>query len=267
MKHFSLILKPILFSFVFLFSTTNCYFNPLVNGVLNPKVEEADSSALLGLAGGQVVTVSITGQIRRSGVALANTEISLGKPSFSAKKSATSTTTNTAGWFNLDIPAGPATLQFSDAGTPVTITLMVSPITATVISVNNSTYQIQNLEVYVSGEEPPVYLELISSMPYDGFLIDGSNYGILIGGSFKFKFSEVVAQPSEPSTWLAENFIMNPPLTFESPMISKEDVTIMLSGSLLEYTPYTITLKSGIKSTTGKTIRPTTIQFRVGQYL
>lgn len=267
MKHLQRILKSILITFVFLFSTTNCYFNPLVNGLLNPKLEESDLSALLGLAGGSGnlgVTVNITGQIKRLGVALEGVEIKLANSSFSTKNQTNSSITNAAGRFYLSIPTGSPTLQFSDAGTIVNVQLGITPFSATVISSDNLGYQIQSLDVFFIGVEPPVYLELVSSVPYEGLLIDDGNYSSLIAGSFKFKFSEDLEYPSNPPLWLAENFITYPPMTFESPSISKNDVTIMLSSSLSPFTPYIITLNSGIKTATGKSVRPTTIQFVVG---
>ncbi|MCW7468647.1 hypothetical protein [Leptospira kanakyensis] len=266
MKHFSPILrKPILIGFVFLFSSTNCYFNPLVNDLLNPKVEESDSSALLGLAGGSASTVSITGQIKKLGVSLVGVEVSLGTTSFSSKNT-NSSTTNTAGRFYLNIPTGPATLQFSDGGTLVTIQLMVTPMGATVGFINNSSYSVQSLDVYVLGEEP-VYLELTSSMPYDGLLVDNSNYGTTINGNLVFKFSEFLEMPSNSALWTAENIIVNPSIGFEYTSISKDNVTIVLAGgSLPPFTPFTITLNSSIKSETGKSIRPTTIRFMTGEF-
>ncbi|TGL35708.1 carboxypeptidase-like regulatory domain-containing protein [Leptospira perdikensis] len=245
----------------------NCYFNPIVNGILNPKVEEADTSALLGLAGGfgsQAVTVSITGQIKKLGTAFANTEVSLINPSFTSKNNANSSTTDSAGRFSLNVPTGSATLQFSDAGTPVNIQIEVSQTAAKILFIDNTNFTIQNLDVYVLGVEPPVYLELISSIPYDGLLIDDSNYSTITMGGFKFKFSEDLEYPSNQSVWLAENFITNPTIGFEFPSISKSDVTIVLSSSLSPLTPYTITLNSGIKTVAGKSIKQTTIQFLVG---
>ncbi|MCW7479640.1 hypothetical protein [Leptospira kanakyensis] len=234
-----------------------------MNDLLNPKVEESDSSALLGLAGGSASTVSITGQIKRLGVSLVGVEVSLGTTSFSSKNT-TSSTTNDAGRFYLDIPTGPATLQFSDGGTLVTIQLMVTPMGATVGFINNSSYSVQSLDVYVLGAEP-VYLELLSSIPYDGLVIDSGIYSLITEEGFTFTFLEEVAYPSNPSLWLAENVSTNPSISFASPSFSKELVTIRLDGSLTSNQPYTITLNSGIKTDSGKSIRPTTIRFMTGE--
>ncbi|TGK81428.1 hypothetical protein EHQ24_08905 [Leptospira noumeaensis] len=241
----------------------NCYFNPVVNGILNPKVEESDSSALLGLAGGlggSASTVSITGQIKKLGVSLVGVDVSLGTPLFSSKNTISSTT-NTAGRFYLDIPTGSATLQFSDGGTLVTIQLMVTPIGATVGFINNSSYSVQNLDVYVLGSEPPVYLELLSSMPFDGAVINSSNYYDFVpDGRFLFTFSEEVDYEASSSA----SFIINPSLDELTIDFSKENVYILPSFSLSPNQFYTITLNSGIKSLTGKSNRPTTIQFMTG---
>ncbi|PJZ47328.1 Ig-like domain-containing protein [Leptospira brenneri] len=258
----------VLFSICFLLG--NCYFNPLVNGLLNPEVKETDSSPLLGLAGGigsQSFTVSITGQIKVFGAPLANTEVSLVNLSYSSKDNATSSTTNGAGRFYLNIPTGLQTLQFTDSGTLVTIKLMVSEMAATVVTVDNLSYQVQNLDIYVLGEEPPVYLELMSSIPYDGLLINSSNYE-MISSKFIFNFSEDVAHPEDNDNilWASNNFIITPSIEVSSVGISKSSVEINFSGSLFPSTPYTITMNSGIKTTSGKTVRPTIMQFMVGEF-
>lgn len=267
MKHLHLIRRPILIAFVFLISTVNCYFNPLVNELLNPKVEETDSSALLGLAGGigdQSVLVNISGQIKKAGIALGNVEIKVMDPSFSGKSQTNSSTTNSAGRFYLSISMGFQSLQFSDSGTIVNILLQVTPFSATVLSVDNSAYQIQSLDVYNLDTEAPVYLELVSSVPYDGLLIDNGNFSLLSGG-FAFTFSEDIEMPSNQTLWVAENFIVNPAITLLSPSISKNNVQIMINnGTITAFTPYTISLNSGIKSVTGKIVKPITIQFVVG---
>lgn len=245
----------------------NCYFNPVVNGILNPVEKEADSSlAALGLVGfdSQSITVSISGQIKRLGIAFAGTEVKVIGPSFSSKDVANSSTTNEAGRFYLNVSTGLVTLQFSDSGTIVNIQISITPFSASVISIDNINYSIQNLDVYFPGEETPVYLELISSTPYDGLLIDDSNYSTITSTGFKFKFSEDVEYPSNLPLWQAENFITNPSITFETAIISKTDVTLPLPNSLSQFTPYTITLNPGIKTVAGKRIKQTTILFLVG---
>ncbi|WP_246835848.1 hypothetical protein [Leptospira meyeri] len=245
----------------------NCYFNPVVNGILNPVEKKEDSSlAALGLVGpdGQSITVSITGQIKKLGIAFANTEIKVIGSTFSTKDLVNSSTTNTAGRFYLNVPTGLVALQFSDSGTIVNIRMNITPFSATITSIDNLNYSIQNLDVYVPGAEPPVYLELVSSSPYDGLLIDDSNYSLITSSGFKFTFSEDVEYPSNLPQWLAENFITNPSIGFETAIISKNDVTLILSSSLTQFTPYTMTLNPGIKTVAGKTIKQTTILFLVG---
>ncbi|MGE8721358.1 hypothetical protein ACO2KH_07115 [Leptospira terpstrae] len=232
---------------------------------MNPKVEETDSSALLGLAGGiggQSVFVNISGQIKKAGIALGNIEIKAMDPSFSSNSQTNSSTTNSAGRFYLSISTGFQSLQFSDAGTIVNILLQVTPFSATVLSLDNSGYQIQSLDVYNLDTEAPLYLEL--SVPYDGLLIDNGNFSLISGG-FAFTFSEDIEMPSNQTLWVAENFLVNPSITLLSPSISKNNVQIMINnGDFTAFTPYTITLNTGIKSVTGKIVKPITIQFAVG---
>lgn len=258
--------KPIFVCFVILFSMTNCYFNPLVFDLLNPTEAKDNSTSLLSLTGfsNQATTVSITGQIKKAGIAFANAEIKVVDSPLSLKKNQTnSSTTNSAGRFYLNISTGFATLQFADAGTIVNIDINVTPFSATAISINNLNYQIQNLDVYEIGTEAPTYLELVLSMPYDGMFIDDANYS-MISSSFQFGFSEDIATPSDQFLWMTENFIINPQIALQTPSISKNNVAVILSGSVSQTTGYTLTLNSGIKSVTGKSIKPSTIQFIVG---
>ncbi|EOQ90085.1 hypothetical protein LEP1GSC202_0610 [Leptospira yanagawae serovar Saopaulo str. Sao Paulo = ATCC 700523] len=86
----------ILFSF---FTLTNCYYNPLVNSLLNPPETEENNSALalLGLPG---PTLFITGQIRyANGVAEVGLVLQPGKSFAPQTKSTTGYVTDEGGRF------------------------------------------------------------------------------------------------------------------------------------------------------------------------
>lgn len=250
----------------------NCYFNPLVNGLLDPKVEETDSSALLGLAGGgQAVTVSITGQIKRLGTPLVSTDVSILNPSFSPKDTTTSSTTNSAGRFYLNIQTGLATLQFKDVSTTVTILLEVSPTSATVRSIDNPNYELQNLETYMFGGDPPVYLELITSTPYDGYIANNNaDPPTYIPSTFSFAFSENIDIPSDLTAWRNQNFEITGGITFKglpNPILPNLIQIDMDVATYSNQTNYVLTLKPGIRSISGKSIKTTTINFRIESFL
>ncbi|EMY68972.1 hypothetical protein [Leptospira vanthielii] len=232
MNHLHLILKPILVTFFFLFST-NCYLNPIVNNLLDPKVEE-DSSSLLGMIAG-----------------LAN--------------QTNSTTTNTSGRFYLETSMGLVSLQFTDNGTIVNIQLNVSRTSVTVLSIDKANYIVQSLDVYEIGVEPPPSLELLFSMPYEGLYIDSNNFAITIGSGSQFIFSENLETPSDPFLWAAENIVVFPPILLQNNTILNNTVLLTIDNqTILPSTTYTVTLNSGIRSETGKMLKPTTFQFKVG---
>lgn len=85
----------------------NCYFNPVVNGLLNPVEEESNNSflSLLGFAG--ETPALITGQIRDpNGVALSNLVLQTGL-TYSQEKNTTPTfTTDTSGRFYIPYQTG-----------------------------------------------------------------------------------------------------------------------------------------------------------------
>ncbi|TGM46083.1 hypothetical protein [Leptospira vanthielii] len=266
MNHLHLILKPILVTFFFLFST-NCYLNPIVNNLLDPKVEE-DSSSLLGMIAGlanQTNTVRISGQIKKGGSALADVQIKILDPSFSAKNQTNSTTTNTSGRFYLETSMGLVSLQFTDNGTIVNIQLNVSRTSVTVLSIDKANYIVQSLDVYEIGVEPPPSLELLFSMPYEGLYIDSNNFAITIGSGSQFIFSENLETPSDPILWAAENIVVFPPILLQNNTILNNTVLLTIDNQTIKpSTTYTVTLNSGIRSETGKMLKPTTFQFKVG---
>ncbi|MBM9592420.1 Ig-like domain-containing protein [Leptospira sp. 201903075] len=237
----------------------------MVNELLNPEVKEENTSALLGLTGGfnnQSIAVSITGQIKSLGVPVSNAGLQLIGPSLSTQTKATTSTTNTFGRFYLNVFTGPVTLQLTDISTIVNIQLEVTPTSLTVISIDHSEYKISNLEVYDLGVEPPTYLELLFSIPYDGMLVDENNIN-LFGENLTFAFSEDLEMPGDLSTWAIENVSISPSIVVSTASISNSDALIYLNNEFDAYTNYTLTLNSGIKSISGKSLKPTTIQFRV----
>ncbi|MCT8334650.1 carboxypeptidase-like regulatory domain-containing protein [Leptospira sp. 85282-16] len=262
-------IKPILLCFVFLVSLTNCYFNPFVFDLLNPE-KTKDNSSVLGMIAGltnQTGTVQISGQLKKGGAALSNVQITLQNVSPSVKSQTNSSTTNSSGRFFLDTPTGIVSLQFSDSGTIVNFQLEVSKTSVTLVSIDKTNYQVQSFEVYELGVEPPAYFELIASMPYDGLYIDKDNFSSTIGSGSTFLFSDNLEELVEGTElgWAADNFIVTPAVYLLYVNVSTNYVHLSLdNASIQPSTTYTVTLNPGIKSKTGKSLKQSTFQFKVG---
>lgn len=248
---------------------TNCYFNPFVFDLLNPE-ETKDNSSVLGMIAGltnQAGNVRISGQLKKAGSALAGVPISLQNTSLSVKSQTKSTTTNVYGRFYFDSPTGIVSLQFTDNGTIVNFQLNVSKTSATLVSIDKTNYQIQSFEVYEMGVEPPESLELIYSMPYDGLFIDETNFNNTIALGPQFVFSETLEAPAEgvKFSWAMENFVVFPSVYLLNIDVTNNIVTLTLDNASIQPSiTYTVTLNSGIRSETGKMLKPTTFTFDVG---
>lgn len=237
----------------------NCFFNPVVNGLLSP-LEEENNSAYLSILGLAPSSFGITGQLKSNGMAVEGAVVSIVNST-----SESTSTTDTGGRFHVIGKPGPIELQVNHSGTIFKIEILVMPPTATLVTIGNSTYKVSNLETYSSASDIPVYLDLVSSLPYDGMFIDDGNYSS-ISSQFMFSFTETLEMPADQFTWVSENFLINPSITLNSPAITGSVVTIMVdSGTIGENATYNLLLNTGIKSVTGKSIKPTIIQFRIGE--
>ncbi|MBM9592418.1 hypothetical protein JWG41_20105 [Leptospira sp. 201903075] len=237
----------------------NCYFNPVVNGFLNPLAEEDNNAAYLGILGLAPSSYGITGQLKSNGSAVVGAVVSVVSP-----QSELTSTTDSGGRFHVIGKPGPIELQVNHSGTIFKIEILIMPPTVSLVSIGNSSYTVSNLEAYTSTTNAPVYLDIANSIPYDGMYIDFTNIQAISGG-FMFSFTEELEEPSDQFLWVAENFVVNPSITLNSPGLMGSAVSIMIdSGTITANTIYNLTLNSGIKSVSGKSLKPTNIQFRVG---
>ncbi|TGL25909.1 hypothetical protein EHQ46_00045 [Leptospira yanagawae] len=238
----------------------NCYYNPVVYDLLNP-IKSEDQAAFLSLLGLVPRSFRITGQLMSNGSAVSEATVRVS----GSNDSSASSTTDTSGRFQLNAPTGTVTLEVDHMGTVFKIELSITPPIAAIVSIENSTYSVINLEVYPSNAESPTYLELTFSMPYDGLQIDEFNFFGTVSSGFEFQFSEAIELPSDNDIWRAQNFIITPSLSFNSTAISGSTVDIMVdNGSYIPETDYYLTIMPGIKSTSGKSVKMTVIHFYVG---
>ncbi|MCW7479642.1 carboxypeptidase-like regulatory domain-containing protein [Leptospira kanakyensis] len=238
----------------------NCYFNPFVNGILNP-TEEENNNSTLGLLGLGPSSIIVTGQLISLGAGVSGATVKIADSTDTTNQSVT----NSAGRFKLVGSAGTMTLEVDHLGTVFRIELSVTPPIVTLNSISNSTYTVYNLEAYSSSLGDISFLDLTSSMPYNGLVVANANYAITVGSGFSFFFTENLELPSDNNSWRNENFLISPALSLYSASVASNNVNFAIDSlSYLPQNDYTLTLMPGIKSTTGKSMKPTTIRFRIG---
>ncbi|MBL0955980.1 MAG: hypothetical protein IBJ01_14545 [Leptospira sp.] len=252
-KRFGIFIVPIL-----LFQ--NCYLNPFVYDLLNP-VEKEENPAALSLLGLGPSTFYVTGQLMVAGTGVSGATVRISGSSDPTNVS----TTDSAGRFKLIGSIGTMTLDVDVSGTKFTIELSVTPLLVTLVSISNSSFTVFNLGASPSSASDVTYLDITSSMPYEGLVVTNGNYMATVSSGFSFNFSETLESPSNPDTWRDENFLISPSLSFLSTSVGGNNVIFQVNnGTYLSDTDYYLTLLSGIKSITGKSMKPTVIRFRIG---
>ncbi|TGL17660.1 hypothetical protein EHQ42_09115 [Leptospira levettii] len=238
----------------------NCYLNPFVYDLLNP-VEKEENPAALSLLGLGPTTFYVTGQLMVAGTGVSGATVRISGSTDPTNVS----TTDSAGRFKLIGSIGTMTLEVDVSGTKFTIELSVTPLAVTLISISNSSFTVFNLGASPSSASDVTYLDITSSMPYEGLIVSNGNYMATVSSGFSFNFSETLESPSNPDTWRDENFIIFPSLTFLSTSVGGNNVIFQVnSGTYLPETDYYLTLQPGIKSVSGKSIKLTIIRFRIG---
>ncbi|XDD46013.1 Ig-like domain-containing protein [Leptospira sp. WS39.C2] len=256
-------------------SVGNCYFNPFVNGLLNPE-EVTDQNSFLGLLGFGFGTtgLQITGQIRdANGVAIEGLGLSP-NTSFSQTKSNLPYTTDTGGRFYIPFQFGRFSYQVYQNGS-LYFTLILNVSSATSISAETIGapigLEISNLSAY-NVSSPPSFFELVRV-----YTIQGDDPPVEVNlhnqNAFNVNYLHLVFSESPESipvdegaveSWVASNITVNPPINLEA--INSE----ITSGNTRQLgyafpfggdTLYTVTFGSGIKSAAGKNLTPRTIVF------
>lgn len=240
----------------------NCYFNPAVNGILNP-LEEENNNSFLGLLGfaGETPTL-ITGQIRDpNGVALSNLVLETGL-TFAQEKNTTPTfTTDTSGRFYIPYQTGSISFTVKMEGAYFfEFTLLVSNPN----SIAYTTYGAPpGLEITglgtLNANESPNFFELIDSTPRHNTTV---NF-YLTQMIFTFSEPPIPTIESGPmvTDWISQNIEISPSASFDNFMNVADNTLTINFISLPTYTIYDLTLKPGVFSATGKPLTQRTIHF------
>ncbi|BDA77549.1 hypothetical protein LPTSP3_g04790 [Leptospira kobayashii] len=257
---------------------SNCYFNPAIQSVLNPTTSESNSSGALALlaGGGSSVstadtsaTLQVLGQLKSSGVSVANATLSLGSTSSSVKDVvavSTTATTNAIGKFLLKLRPGTYTISVtSSAGVSLgSFSLVVNGTTVTQGS-DSGTFTLLGLTTYTLDQTVTLTTEftVVSSSPVDG----EQNAPTITGPSpASFLCSFVFSNTVDASTMVPGNIGFSTGGTTITPSVSGNTASIIFSGNNIFAFPmysYTITLTNNIKDTDGFSLTPKAITIKL----
>ncbi|MGE8721356.1 Ig-like domain-containing protein [Leptospira terpstrae] len=255
---------PTLLSFLSLWMLLgNCYFNPIVNGILNPVEEESNnlSLGLLGLVQG-TSNLLITGQIRDpNGVALQGLVLIPSLTSFQSKSVLSPYTTDKGGRFFIPYQPGsfPFTVYRDDLYFFEFILTVGNP-----TDINYSTFgappglEITGLST-INANETTNFFELVDSSPKHNAIV--ASYF----SEYVFTFSEppISALETGPlvTEWISQNISISPTGSFDNFMNVSGNTLTIAPMSMSGMTIYELTLKPGILSATGKPLTQRTIRF------
>ncbi|TGM05527.1 hypothetical protein [Leptospira jelokensis] len=258
------------FLYFFFFSFSNCYYNPIVNSLLNPPETEGNNSALalLGLPG---PTLLITGQIiDANGVGEAGLVLQSGKTFAPQTKSiASGNSTFVGGRFYIPYQTGQISFTvYKDSLYYFEFTLDVANASQITYSLYGAAPGIQiNGLTTINGTDPPNVFDLVKAYTLDGEsnqVLLNSNVNIFIT-SMNFEFSEPPIPALETGSlvdaWISENISATPSISFDNFMTVTGNTLTIYPNSLTFNTNYEIILKSSILSATGKPLTPRTIKF------
>ncbi|TGL85605.1 hypothetical protein EHQ68_17180 [Leptospira congkakensis] len=248
----------------------NCYFNPIVNGILNPVEEKNDNSflSLLGLGPG-VSDLKITGQIRNQyGTALANLVLAPSPISPQSKSILPPYTTDSGGRFYLPFQSGRISFVVSQNDSPLfTLSLdVLDPTSITAeISGTSELFEISNLGT-MNGSESPSFFELVRVFTLEGeseVNIHNVNLGKAPNAIF-LEFNEAPADV-EPGnlSWAQNSVIISPAIGtgYLPSSIFGNQIPLMAIGEFTYSNVYTIDFTSNIKSASGNSLTPRRIKF------
>ncbi|WP_039937487.1 Ig-like domain-containing protein [Leptospira terpstrae] len=255
---------PTLLSFLSLWMILgNCYFNPIVNGLLNP-VEEKSSNVSLGLLGLAQGTSNLlmTGQIRDpNGVALSGLVLQIGSTLAQTKSVTSPYRTDAGGRFYLPYQSGsfPFTVYRDE--------LYFFEFTLTVGNPTDITYSTfgapPGLEITglgtINANDIANFFELVDSSPKHNAIV--ASYF----SEYVFTFSEppISALETGPlvTEWISQNISISPTGSFDNFMSVSGNTLTIAPMSMSGMTIYELTLKPGILSATGKPLTQRTIRF------
>ncbi|MBM9592421.1 hypothetical protein JWG41_20090 [Leptospira sp. 201903075] len=250
----------------------NCYFNPIVNGFLNP-IEDKNNNASLGILGLALGTTNllITGQLRNSsGEAMVGLVLSLPATSNNTKSTLPPYTTDSGGRFYLPYQLGKLSFTVSQNESKIfTLVLNVSGTDNITSEVTDtvSNYEISNLGT-IRANAPPNFFELVKAYYLDQGMNEVSLHNATVTNyipGFIFRFSEAPMPGLETGPlveeWIAQNIATSPQISFDNFMNVSENTLTIAAMTLPGSVEYELTLKPGVLSATGKLLTQRTIRF------
>ncbi|MBM9592419.1 hypothetical protein JWG41_20100 [Leptospira sp. 201903075] len=266
MKHrFTILFYLILISLV-----PNCYFNPVVNGILNPIKEEKNNSFLgllgFGSAGSDLL---IVGQIRdQFGTALPELVL-VPSPVSLLSKSISPYRTDTGGRFYIPYQSGRISFEvLQNESTFFTLTLNVSDPTAITSETSGGPagLEISNLGT-ISASAPPSFFELVGVFAVEGQSTLVNIHKTNLGKSptkLLLIFDEAPAYVDpEDSSWIQNSVVIAPApsVGYGLPEVVGNQITISGAEGISSTNVTTIDFTSNIKSVSGKSLTPRGIKF------
>ncbi|TGL56838.1 carboxypeptidase-like regulatory domain-containing protein [Leptospira jelokensis] len=260
-------MKQILHTPIILFfslTLSNCYFNPLVNSLLNP-AETEENSLLPGLSllsiSGAPYAISLTGQIRNENGATVNDALlTVTSRSNDLDGLDASATTDAGGRFFIRLATGTTTFAVTQDESPYfTFTLRVnSPTDIQVVDIRDNSFpvEVSSFFPFDPGNQPS-FFEMVTSNPYHNEIRVTSPEG------FEFYFTEDVfgPEPNQEAQWLSENLTVVPSITF-GPVTNSTSSFYVEISNLTNGATYQITLNSSLRSSgSGIPLTPRTITF------
>ncbi|TGM31901.1 Ig-like domain-containing protein [Leptospira biflexa] len=255
--------------FLFTLSTlTDCYYNPIVNSLLNPPETKENNSALalLGLPGASLL---ITGQIRYSnGVAEVGLELQPGKSFAPQSKSTTASyTTDEGGRFYIPYQTGsiPFTVYKNGSYLFEFSLEVVSPMEISFTSYGGG----PNLEINglgtIDANAKGNFFELVKAYFINGseIYLHQSNFGAT-PTTIYLDFNEPPASiDTDITSWIQNSVIFTPPLIagYTNLSVSGNQITLTGAEQITSNTQHTIDFTSNIKSASGKSLRPQRYSF------
>ncbi len=244
----------------------NCYYNPVVYSLLNPATDEDDKVGILnfGLILGQTSgkkSFHISGVIRNnSGTAQTNKSFTITSKESNEPGLDESGTTDNSGRFFLNLGLGATKIKVVEESEPlVSFTLNVGPDsnTISVTEVDPPQYQVGGFITYDPNNKPS-FFEVIGTSPGNKDTVIGSPSLISISFSENLKSLEY----SEFENLVHTNLIPDPPFSFSSITLETKSFYLMPIG-INENTNYTLEIKPGFISESGKSLNPYKFEFRV----
>ncbi|MCW7460599.1 carboxypeptidase-like regulatory domain-containing protein [Leptospira limi] len=258
-------LQFLLFIWLILLGSSNCYFNPFVQKYIFPDPTKENSLfsnlTLLGLTQAPFA-LSLTGQIRdQNGTAVPDAVLTVMNRSSELEGLDSTVTTNATGRFFIRLSSGTTTFSVTQDNSPYFIfTVLITSIgDISVLEIKNNSVEVEvsSFFVYDPGNQPS-FFELIESDPFHRSTRQ-------VGPSALYLyFSEPPVPPNqgEELAWLTQNVSISPSFTFGNLSFEVDSMIVLVSGYSSQTTTYTVSLGPGIfGSNSGLPLTPRTIVF------